>query len=141
MENASVGPDERSAGQMVLTAQGQDVRVDAQWSEPDEFLSYVRGLRPGGRQDGMIPTEPVLARGAQPVCRPSTPGATWAGGLATSFQLTSGETVELRFALSWHFPNRYVNFPQFGGRRIPSSARAGSGWVMMTRTASPMRKR
>lgn len=48
---------------------------------------------------------------------PSPQGSTWNGGLAAQFDLAPGETTTVRFAMTWHFPNRYVNFTQFGGIR------------------------
>lgn len=44
----------------------------------------------------------------------SGPGTTWNGGLAVPFSLAPGESTEVRFLIAWHFPNRYVDFNQFG---------------------------
>lgn len=45
---------------------------------------------------------------------PSGPGETWNGGLAVPFDLEPGASASVRFLMTWHFPLRYVNFPQFG---------------------------
>jgi len=42
--------------------------------------------------------------------RPSHHGKTWIGVLVSEFTLKPSEQKEIYFFLSWHFPNRYVNW-------------------------------
>ena len=94
LENGSLPLDHPGAGQMVL-ATDSEAFVHPQWSRPEEFVAFLNG-----------PTNP--ASGA------SAPGSTWNGGLAVPFALEPGESKQFRFLLAWHFPNRYVDFNQFG---------------------------
>ncbi|TWD80288.1 uncharacterized protein (DUF608 family) [Kribbella amoyensis] len=103
MENSTLPADHAGAGQLVLSADAAGTQAYAQWASPEQFASFLVG-RPSKR--------PVVADG------PSAPGTTWNGGLAAPFKLGAGETVRLRFLIAWHFPNRYVDFPQFGARRM-----------------------
>jgi non-lysosomal glucosylceramidase len=95
LENGSLPTDHPGAGQLVLTTDGPGALTCAQWSRPEEFVAFLNG--------------PV-----QPVGGASAPGSTWNGGLAVPFALAPGESFEVRFLIAWHFPNRYVDFNQFG---------------------------
>ncbi|TDW17807.1 GH116 family glycosyl-hydrolase [Kribbella kalugense] len=94
-ENAGLSEDHPGAGQLVLTTDGVGALTHAQWSRPDEFVAFLNG--------------PVTA-----VSGASAPGSTWNGGLAVPFSLGPGESAQVRFLIAWHFPNRYVDFNQFG---------------------------
>lgn len=114
MENGTLPADHPGAGQLVLSTDGVGVRSYPQWSTPEQFITFLTGrptqwnlethLHQGWPESG----RPFEAAG------PSAPGTTWNGGLAAPFHLDAGETVRLRFLIAWHFPNRYVDFPQFG---------------------------
>jgi uncharacterized protein (DUF608 family) len=81
----------------VLSTDGVNALTYPQWSTPEQFLTYLVGRY-------------------TPIDGASGPGTTWNGGLAVPFQLDAGESVQLRFLIAWHFPNRFVDFNQFGPR-------------------------
>ncbi|WUJ73552.1 non-lysosomal glucosylceramidase [Kribbella soli] len=95
LENTALPIDHPGSGQLVLSADAADSLVHAQWSRPEEFVAFLNG--------------PVT-----PASGPSAAGSTWNGGLAVPFNLEPGETKQVRFLIAWHFPNRYVDFNQFG---------------------------
>ncbi len=94
LENTTLPLDHPGSGQLVL-ATDSEAFTHPQWSRPDEFVAFLNG--------------PVT-----PVSGSSAPGTTWNGGLAVPFNLQPGETAQVRFLIAWHFPNRYVDFNQFG---------------------------
>lgn len=102
LENNSLAEDHPGAGQLILTTDTPDALTYPQWTTPEQFISYLAGRPTTGR--------PVPATG------PSPAGTTWNGGLAAPYRLEPGETVRLRFLIAWHFPNRFVDFHQFGPR-------------------------
>ena len=87
---------------MVLSTDGAGTKAYPQWTTPEQFITYLAG-RPTDR--------PI------PSSSPSPAGTTWNGGLAAPFHLAAGETVRVRFLIARHFPNRFVDFHQFGPRR------------------------
>src|SRR5215213_5588572 len=46
MENPSVSEDHPGAGQMVLTALGEDVRPYVRWTDPAQFVRFIEGFNP-----------------------------------------------------------------------------------------------
>jgi uncharacterized protein (DUF608 family) len=115
LENHTLAPDAAGAGQMVLAAASEEATALTQWTRPEEFLAYLRSrgeadLKGGASVTGADwrRTGPVVATGASPS------GQTWNGGLGVPFLLAPGEELSIRFVLAWTFPNRYVNFDQFG---------------------------
>ncbi|CAM3636014.1 GH116 family glycosyl-hydrolase [Occultella aeris] len=120
LENHTLAPEDPGAGQMVLTADAPYTSALPQWTHPRQFLDFLRARHPFGAQDWAHlpptvadpqPSGTWAASGASPV------GSTWNGGLAAQFSVEPGQSVTVRFALTWHFPNRYMNFIQFGGIR------------------------
>lgn len=102
MENVSLPAEHPGAGQLVFSTDAERATASPQWSRPDAFVTDLAG-RPTSRAG--------VASG------PSAPGTTWNGGLIAPYKLEPGETVRVRFLIAWHFPNRYVDFHQFGPRR------------------------
>lgn len=51
---------------------------------------------------------------------PSASGKTWNGALSCTRTLAANASSTFTFVLSWHFPNRYVNWSQ-AGFGIPAS--------------------
>ncbi|MFG1816398.1 GH116 family glycosyl hydrolase [Kribbella sp. NPDC049174] len=119
MENTALAADHPGAGQLVLSTESTIPLSYPQWSTPEQFVTYLAG-RPTRR--------PFPADG------PSAPGTTWNGGLAAPFRLEPGETVQLRFLIAWHFPNRFVDFQQFGPRRDYGHSRFWLGNAYTRRT-------
>jgi uncharacterized protein (DUF608 family) len=120
LENGSLAPDDPRQGQMVLAAGDANAHVLPQWRRPDEFLAFVRSkaLNEGTARLALDPFQADPQRSAPaPSTGPSPPGSTWNGGLGVRFDLQPGEAREVRIAISWSFPNRVVNFEQFGPPR------------------------
>ncbi|MFI6829405.1 GH116 family glycosyl-hydrolase [Kribbella sp. NPDC050241] len=115
MENTRLPADHPGAGQLVLTTDGAGALTCAQWSRPGEFVAFLNGPA-------------TLVSGA------SAPGTTWNGGLAVPFHLDPGETTQVRFLIAWHFPNRYVDFNQFGPRHDYGHSRFWLGNAYTRRT-------
>lgn len=118
MENPSLPQGHPGAGQMVLTTDAGYTTALAQWTAPHQFLDFIRSRQPFAPHDWAHmpptmadpqPTGSWVEAGASPA------GSTWNGGLAAQFNLEPGESTQVRFAIAWHFPNRYMNFTQFGG--------------------------
>jgi uncharacterized protein (DUF608 family) len=136
MENLSLPHDHPGAGQMMLTALANNVRVYEQWTTPQQFLRFMEGLNASRQFVGQdSPTQrayrnlPILQHG------PSPAGTTWNGGLMVPFHLGPGEEIQITFFLSWFFPNRYVNFDQFGRMRDYGHSRFWLGNAYATRYA------
>lgn len=81
-------------GSMALTALdvGDGVSALPQWRD---FESLWANFREDGRFDAATSGE-----------GPSEPGTTWNAALSVPVTLGPGEEQEVRFVLSWHFPNR-----------------------------------
>jgi uncharacterized protein (DUF608 family) len=119
LENPSLPPDDPGAGQQVLACDGAGTSAALQWTDPKQFLGFLRGRSPvAARSPFGLPPYPDTqwAAGSQRTA-PSTTGSTWCGGVTAPFTLAPGESREIRFLLAWNFPNRYVNFDQFGPPR------------------------
>jgi uncharacterized protein (DUF608 family) len=120
-ENPSLSADHPGAGQMVLSVDDENASSLVQWNDPEQFLRFLQGraLRetldasrfPRTTQIDPQPSGPAQAAG------PSPAGRTWNGGLCASVALAPGQVATVRYLLAWHFPNRYVNFDQYGPRR------------------------
>ncbi|WP_243727279.1 GH116 family glycosyl-hydrolase [Actinocrispum wychmicini] len=120
LENVALADDAPGAGGLVLAADSDDASVLLQWRDPDEFVAFLRSraLASGAPRLAYAPGTPDPQRHAPAsAVGPSPAGDTWNTGIAVPFQLAPGETREIRVALTWHFPNRYVNFEQFGPAR------------------------
>lgn len=118
-ENPSLASDDPRAGQMVLAFDSPDAEVYPQWSTARDFVEFVRTRshavsRRGTRAVGLVDPQ---SSGPAVVAGPSRAGTTWSGGAVVPWNLEVGESVQIRVVLSWYFPNRYVNFEQFGPRR------------------------
>lgn len=121
LENHTLAPDAPGAGQLVLAANDAAASALVQWRHPDEFLTFLRSraLADGtGRlaHTGAANPDPQRHAPAAAVGA-SAPGRTWNTGLGVGFLLEPGERRTIRIALTWRFPNRYVNFEQFGPPR------------------------
>ncbi|GHO96886.1 hypothetical protein KSF_069340 [Reticulibacter mediterranei] len=116
MENASLPDDHPGAGQVVLTSLTPTTRTQERWTTFEQFLHILNSLsldRQGIEGACVLarPNKNIIATG------PSAQGETWNGGLIVPFRLAPGATTTITFILSWYFPNRYVNFDQFGPPR------------------------
>jgi non-lysosomal glucosylceramidase len=119
LENPSMPIDAAGAGQLVLAVDQDDASVLPQMASASDFMSFLRARHfRGRRQDFLALHEADWQRsGVSSAVGPSSPGTTWTAGIAAPFVVRPGATVRIRFMYAWHFPNRYVNFEQFGGFR------------------------
>jgi non-lysosomal glucosylceramidase len=132
MDNPSLPEDDPRAGEMALVCTSAGAIPYPRWSAPEEFVRCIEAFNADRHADepGREESEDVAAtraataayerthwnRPAMP-SGPSAPGTTWNGGLLCPFALEGGESTEITFVMAWHFPNRYVNFDNFGAPR------------------------
>jgi non-lysosomal glucosylceramidase len=102
MGTAWLSEDNASYGSMVLAALSPDATYLTQWDDLDAFWAdFSADGRLGNTTDGA----------------PSPAGHTWNGALAVPFSLDPGGSRTVTFIITWHFPNRNVNWSQ---RRLVS---------------------
>lgn len=97
MGSAVLSEDSDRYGTMTLATVSPDATYQTQWADLEEFWADFSF-------DGRLNN--ATARG------PSLAGQTWNGALAVPGLLEPGESATLTFIMSWHFPNRFVNWSQ-----------------------------
>lgn len=115
-ENLSLEHDYPHAGQVALASANPLSHVFPQWTDPHQFIQFLGARTPGVTQPLVPGDQRPDPQGDAPSGRAqaSAPGSTWCGGLADFWELAPGESTTLRYAIAWYFPNRYVNYNQFG---------------------------
>lgn len=136
MENPALPDDHPGAGQMALSSLSPGTRAYERWTDPGQFLRFLESFN----ADDHLKHQSMNHRrfsmnGLYQASGPSPAGETWNGGLLVPFWLEPGETTTITFLLSWYFPNRYVNFDQFGPRRNYGKSRFWLGNEYATRFA------
>ena len=130
LENGALPDDAPGAGQMVLAADDPRAAALTRWRHTGEFVTFLRSraLASGAPRlalaSGIADPQrhaPQSASGASPA------GSTWNAGLGVPFVLQPGQQRLIRVALTWYFPNRYVNFEQFG----PDRPEWGRSWFWL----------
>lgn len=120
MENPSVDPASPWAGSMVLACVADEVAALPCFTEPLELVDHLSLLAPWGDHSRLAvgsQTQTPQVSAPTPRFGPSPAGQTWLGALTAVTELAPGETRTVRFCLAWHFPNRMVDFIQFGPDR------------------------
>ena len=120
MDNPSVAPSSPWSGQQVISCEADRVVALPCFEEPDELFDFLRLLAPWGDQT-VLDVAPWVQVGQQsgpePRFGPSPQGSTWLGALVAHNEIPGNSSVTVRFVLAWHFPNRYVDFVQYGPDR------------------------
>jgi uncharacterized protein (DUF608 family) len=120
-ENPGLPIDHPGAGQMVLSVDDENATALLAWNRPEQFIKFLGGralrevLDPA-RHPRTVRADPQSS-GPVAAYGPSAPGSTWNGGLCAALPLAPGQQARVRCVLAWHFPNRYMNFDQYGPRR------------------------
>ncbi len=120
MDNPSVAPDSPWAGQMVLGCVADDVVALPSYSNPSELFDFLHLLAPWGdhsRRDAFLGVQAPQNSAPTPRFGPSPQGQTWLGALVAHAELQPRASRTVRFLLTWYFPNRMVDFVQFGPDR------------------------
>jgi non-lysosomal glucosylceramidase len=121
MENPGLSEDDPRHGQMLLLAESPLVLPYERFTRSDELLSFVAGANLGPSMSWTTTEQSLLARRRANVSAvahgASAPGETWNGALAVPFRLAPGERRDVVFLLAWFFPNRVLDFDQFGASR------------------------
>ncbi len=136
MENPTLPDDHPGMGQMALTSLVPGTRAYECWTEPEHFIRFIEGASLDHHLQGVSTNKQRGYRNGPRVANgTSGPGETWNGGLLAPFWLEAGETTTVTFVMSWYFPNRYVNFDQFGPRCDYGRSRFWLGNAYATRFA------
>lgn len=134
MENVNLPDDHPGMGQMVLATTSPDVRIYERWTDALQFVRFMEGLNQGNHVPGRAYHRQRSNKSTPGVpFGPSAPGHTWNGGLLVPYWLKPGQSMSVSFLISWHFPNRYVNFDQFGLPRDYGKSRFWLGNEYATR--------
>ncbi|MDN5558848.1 MAG: non-lysosomal glucosylceramidase, partial [Ruaniaceae bacterium] len=115
-ENVSLNADDPLYGQVALSSAHPTSQVYPQWTDTQHFIDFLASRAPGVTQPLAPGDNRPDPQGHAPAARaqPSAPGSSWCGGLADFWTLAPGASTTLTYVLAWYFPNRYVNFNQFG---------------------------
>jgi hypothetical protein len=126
MTNESLVPSSPRAGEMLIAADRQAVRIPRATSSRSilMFAESLKLLRPGIADDwSRVAIDNDLHDMRLPFAMPDGPspyGSTWTGALAIPFALARGETTSIEVVHAWWFPNRVADFDQFGiGLPVP----------------------
>lgn len=118
LENHNLDEYHPGQGDMVVSCDQPNAPVLRQYSSEAELFRFLEtramGVPIEQPSGSMFIPQP---HGPAEVVGSSRSGSTWAGMVAPRFDLQPGQSVEIRFAITWSFPNRYVNFGQFGPER------------------------
>jgi len=120
LENGALPDDAAGAGQMVLAADDPHAAALLRWRHADEFVTFLRSraLASGAQRLALAAGVADPQRHAPQSATVASPaGSTWNTGLGVPFLLQPGQQRLIRIALTWYFPNRYINFEQFGPDR------------------------
>jgi hypothetical protein len=121
MTNPALAEDARLAGSMVLAADDESAVAMPRCAGLGQLRAFLesRAISDGRSRLALAPAiaDPQLnaPKGGQGL---SPQGKSWLGIIGVPFALEPDESRQIRFAITWHFPNRMVDWEQFG-RPIP----------------------
>jgi len=118
MTNPNVPENSTGRGTMSLATTAHDVEAIAGWDDLEEFWTGFNASVP-------LPTPEKTD--------PSEEGRTWNGALVVPVRLGAGESRTVTFFLSWHFPNRFVDWdqPPLGRKQKPGEFWLGNYYSNM----------
>jgi non-lysosomal glucosylceramidase len=121
MSNALLPGDDPRYGQLVLSTDGAGANILEQYGSAAEFTAFLNGRFVLDHHLAETRAQPRTANrgqygGLRTANGPSPAGSTWNGAIATPFRLGAGDECRVRYWFTWWFPNRYVDFVQFGDR-------------------------
>ncbi len=117
MDNPALDEADRLAGQMTLAADDENAAVLTRCAGIAHLRSFLmsRSMPDGRARIAVNPrigdpqlNAPLASTGA------SAAEQSWLGVVGVPFRLGPGESRKVRFTMCWHFPNRMVDFEQFG---------------------------
>ncbi|QTX03389.1 GH116 family glycosyl-hydrolase [Agromyces archimandritae] len=117
MDNPNYREDDAAAGQMLLAADDESAAAMPRCGSLAELRAFLesRALNDGRAKAAAAATipDPQLhaPRGGT---GPSPAGRSWAAVIGVPFWIEPGQTRRVRFAMTWWFPNRFVDVEQFG---------------------------
>ena len=109
--NPTLAAEHPRSGELALAALTPEAAAFPRWQTTDAFMAFLGRAEldlHGGRGRGLVTPDDV----------PSPAGETWNAGLVVPLRLEPGEEATACFALAWWFPNRVVNWLNFGPRRV-----------------------
>ncbi|MCW2975316.1 MAG: hypothetical protein JWM06_597 [Actinomycetia bacterium] len=133
MDNPGLPDDDPRAGELALWTRSPSVPLPRFAGTQDalRFVEALKLLRPTIDDDW---SEDAIRRACNELppllhvpVGASPPGRTWNGALAAAFSLAPGETTTIEFVTAWRFPNRYVDFDQFGPDTVIGGSRLWLG--------------
>ncbi len=139
MTNPSLAEDDPGYGEMALWCDGPCVPLPraAEALDALRFLDTLKLLGPTQTGDwSEAAVRAAVADSTTPQRVPTGPspaGTTWTGALALPFALAPGAEQTLRVVHAWWFPNRTVDFDQFGPERNLGPSRLWVGNWYATR--------
>ena len=117
MDNPGLDESDRLAGQLVLAADDETAAVLTRCSGLEHLDAFLRSRagNDGRSRLALAPTigDPQL-NAPQGGSGPSPQGRSWLGVVGVPFALAPGASRTIRFSISWHLPNRFVDIEQFG---------------------------
>jgi uncharacterized protein (DUF608 family) len=133
MDCPALAEEDRRAGELALSTDHPAAALP-RCGSAREVLRWVESLKLLGPTIGDDWSDQALRTAIEAMASPwsvpagvSAPGTTWVAALAVAFALAPGESREIEFVLAWSFPNRVVDFDQFGeGPRPGFGARVGN---------------
>jgi uncharacterized protein (DUF608 family) len=134
MDCPAVAGEDRRAGEVALCTDHPAAALP-RCGSAREVLRWVETLKALGPTIADDWSDEALRAAIDAMASPwvvpagaSAPGTTWVGALAAAFALAAGASREIELLLAWSFPNRAVDFDQFGGGPRPGAGARVGNW-------------
>jgi uncharacterized protein (DUF608 family) len=134
MDCPAVGERDPRAGELALSTDAPAAAL-ARCGSAREVLRWVETLKLLEPAVADSWSDAQLRRAIDGMASPwavpagvSPAGRTWVGALAAAFALQPGESRTIELVLAWSFPNRIVDFDQFGAAARPGFGAHVGNW-------------